>query len=229
MKNHYLKFIERYLNGEMTEAEKNQFEKSLQEDPALKKEYEEHIAIYEALGDKETLELRRSLKKIGEEFDEKKNEKGRRRDLNNFLWIAAMLIISISFISVTYLLVKSPIASHIFGLKIGAHNIENQIYRLEPAYAEAVKYRVRSEGFHLAVPHDSLVVEKNADILFKWNLDIREPITLDVMNKFGKIVFSSKRSLTSPFVFDKNLPNGIYVFRFRTDKATLYTGLFYVV
>lgn len=229
MKTNHLKVIERYLNQEMTGAEKKEFEQRLLDDPALKSEYDEYIAIYEALSDRETLELRRSLKKIGEEYIEKKDSKGKRRNLNNIFWLAALLIISISLISVTYLLVRSPLASHFFGLRIGAHNIENQIYRLEPAYAEAVRYRVRSEGFHLLMPHDSLVVEKNADILFKWNLDIQEPITLDVMNKFGMVVFSSRRSLDSPFKLEKNLPNGIYVFRFRTDKATLYTGLFYVV
>lgn len=229
MKTKYLKIIDKYFNQQMDESEKRDFEALLKENPALKRELEEYKAVYEAIGDNETMELRKELRKIGQEFSAGQHVRRPKGPPQNFLWIAALLIISLSVISITYMLVNSSITSYMVGMRLGSANITNQLYRLEPAYAEFFRYRIRSEEFQLLSPRDSLVVERKKDITFSWDTDIQGPLFVDVMNKTGRVVFTSEALTGASYVLSRNFHPGIYVYRFRTDHNTLYTGLFYVV
>ena len=230
MKTNYFKLIEKYFNQQMDEKERADFEDQLMENDSLRAEYDEYKEIYEAIGDKEIIELRRSLKKIGEKYkgDEDGNH-GSGQIVNGWFWIAALLIISISIISVTYMLVNSSLTKQVLGFNIGSEIIRDRIYRLEPAYAEIIRYRVRSEDFHLESPRDSVVVERRSEIVFSWNTSIKETIFLDVLNKYGKVIFTTGVTGKNRYIFSKKIPQGIFVFRFRTLSDTIYTGLFYVV
>lgn len=229
MKTSNLKLFERYFNRQMDEKERIIFEKRLDNEEPLKSEFEEYKAIYEAIGDKESVELRKQLKRIGISYRENKEKGGAERNLYSFFWIAALLIICLSVVSITYLLVNSSLTSQVVGLKLGAENVQSERYHLEPAYEEMMRYRVRSENFSLESPRDSIVIDRKTSIVFRWHSGIKEPIVLDILNKYGKVIFSSKEGLKSPFTLNKIIPPGIYVFRFRTASETLYSGLFYVV
>ena len=229
MRTNNLKLFERYFNKQMDAREEAAFKQKLNEDKSLKEEFEEYQDIYEAIEDVETLELRKTLKEIGENYKEKKGKGGRERFLDSWIWIAALLIISLSVVSLTYLLVNSSLSSQVIEWKLGGRNLQNHKYRLEPAYAEMIRYRVRSENFKLERPKDSLIIEKGNNIVFRWKTTINEHIVLDIMNRYGTIVFSSRGALNSPFTFTRVIPVGIYIYRFRTASDTLYTGLLYVI
>jgi len=64
--------FEKYYNDEMGPEEKASFEKLLSEDLALSAAFKEYLSIYEALNDRDTLDLRIKLKEIREENARKK-------------------------------------------------------------------------------------------------------------------------------------------------------------
>lgn len=229
MKTKYLKIIERYLNDQMDQEEKQRFEGQLETNDELRREFDEFKAVYEAIGDTDTIELRKDLKEIGGEFKEKGERDDDRRDSSHWIWLAAVLIISLSVVSVTYLLMNSPFSPFLYRVGAGQGRVDQQLYYLDPVNAEIFKYKIRSENFHLEHPRDSVVVERRTDIAFRWTFTGKMPVYLDILNRNGKIVFSTGTPAQSPFLLLKNLSQGIYVYRFRTDSKTLHTGVFYVI
>jgi hypothetical protein len=224
-----LTMFERYFNQEMGEEEKIEFELRLETDSKFKSEYEEYKAIYDAIGDEEVIELRKQLKKLGEKHRDGRLGGRIIGNGNNWFWLAALLIVSLSIISITYLWVSSPMTPQFLGLRNGSRAIQQEIYSLEPAYEELIRYRVRSEDFTLGQPRDSIVVKKKSDIRFEWTYHKDKELYFDVMNKSGIVVFSAGPGIQSPFLMTKNLPRGVFIYRFRTASQTLLTGLFYVV
>jgi hypothetical protein len=229
MKTKFLKTIERYFNGEMDKQEREQFESDLGSNPLLKKEFDECKAVYEAIGDKESLQLRRQLKEIARGFEKGEGRIGIRRVRNEWVWLAALLIISISIISIVYSLVNSPLTSQYLALRDNVRNTSSGTFRLDPVYDDMMRYRLRSSEFILECPRDSLVVEKRSDVLFRWTTSIEGPFILEILNRHGALVFSSADPISSPYTFSKNIPVGIYIVRIRTATQAVCYRLLYVV
>jgi hypothetical protein len=229
MKSQHLKIFERYSNNEMDSREKAEFEERLRNDEVFLKDYEEYKEIYESIGDKEVIELRKQLKKIGGGISKnKKRGPGGGLD-RRWFWLAAVFIVSLSIVSITYLWITSPMNSRFQGFGWLPEKTDSLIYELDPTYKELLRYRVRSDEFNLDQPRDSLVVSRNSSIQFVWRSRISEPVYFDILNKNGKLVFSAGKPIESPFIFKEHLPRGIYVYRFRTPDITIHTGLFYIV
>ena len=91
MKTKYLITIERYFNGQMDPDERDQFESDLKSNPYLKREYEEYKAVYDAIGDNETLELRRQLQEIARGFEKGEGRIGIKKLRNEWMWMAAFI------------------------------------------------------------------------------------------------------------------------------------------
>jgi hypothetical protein len=224
-----LSLFERYFNQEMGEAEKKQFELRLEKDTVFRKEFEEYRSIYDAISDKEVMELRKHLKKLGD-----KHRDGRLGGKitgygKQWFWLAALLIISLSIVSILYFWMSSPLTPQFLGMRLGSKNLQQEIYDLDPAYKEMVRYRVRSEDFQLKEPHDSLVVDKKSEIRFDWSYFMTEQLYFDVLNKSGELVISMGPDLPKPLILKKKFQRGVYVYRFRTASDTIYTGLFFVI
>ena len=88
--------IERYLAGELTEAERHEVERRRAEDPAFHQEIIEYEEAVLALRQKQREELRQRFARRDEILDKKKPEPAR-PDKNRFLWIwvAATLVIAL--------------------------------------------------------------------------------------------------------------------------------------
>jgi hypothetical protein len=213
----------------MNPEEREQFESDLKINPFLKREYEEYKAVYDAIGDKETLELRRQMKEIARGFEKGEGWIGIRKIRNEWVWLAALIIVSLSIIFVVHSLVNSPFTSQYLALRDGARNISNGTFRLDPVYDDMMRYRLRSTEFILECPRDSLVVEKKSDVLFRWTTSIEGPFILEILNRHGALVFSSATPISSPYTFSKNIPVGVYIVRIRTATQAVCYRLLYVV
>ena len=224
MKRKYFELIEQYFNGEMTPDEISAFEKELEKDPELGKAFREYQQILEALKDTETLELRAKLKKI-REGKMKPGSRKRFMDLNNnWIWMAALLTIAVSFTIVLSLMVYN--VRHHDRRTVATGNIKGGI--TPGLNAELMKYGMRTHGMKLVHPADTSSMIVRGDLLFEWTVDSTYNLLLDVMNSDGKIVFKSRRHLTSPYLFTKDLKEGFYIFRFRDNKETFSLSMFYM-
>lgn len=229
MKTKYLKTIERYFNGEMDQAEREAFEAGLRDNILMKREFEEYQAIYEAISDREAIELRKQLKDIAAGFAKGEGRNGGWKISGEWQWLAALFIISISVVAVVYFLVNSPLTGQYLAFRQGARTIDNGTYRLDPVYNDLMRYRVRSADFILECPRDSLVVEKKSDVLFRWTSSVEGPFVLEILDRHGKIIFTSSSPLSNPYVFSKNIPIGVYIVRIRTATQALCYRLLYIV
>ena len=229
MRSEKIKLFEKYFNHEMGEAEKKQFEIQLEEDTVLKKEFEEYKSIYDAIGDKEVLELRRHLKKLGEKHRSGRSGGRIIGNGNHWFWLAAVLIICLSLVGMAYLWLASPLTPQFLGMNRTPETLQQEVYDLDPAYEELIRYRVRSVDFQLFQPHDSLVLDVESEVRFEWNYTSAEELYFDVMNKYGEVVISMGPGLLNPLILKDKFQHGVYVYRFRTDSETIYTGLFFVI
>ncbi|HBF88634.1 MAG TPA: hypothetical protein DDX39_08335 [Bacteroidales bacterium] len=73
--------IESYLDGELSEQEKQEFEQKLKTDKELTNELMLHKAIRSAIGDKEYIDLREKLEKIKHEYHEKAKVKKKKKQI----------------------------------------------------------------------------------------------------------------------------------------------------
>jgi hypothetical protein len=229
MKTKYLKIIERYFNGEMDQQEREKFESDIGSNTLMRREYEEYKAVYEAIGDRESLELRRQLKDIARGFEKGEGRIGTRRVLHEWYWIAALLIISVSIVAVVHSLMNSPVTGQYLAMRETVRTIGNGTFKLDPVYDDMMRYRIRSSDFMLECPRDSMVVEKKSDVLFRWTTSVSGPFVLEIMNRHGEIIFFSDSPLTNPYVFSKNIPVGVYIVRIRTATQAVCYRLLYVV
>ena len=178
----------------------------------------------DALKDADVLSLRLKLKEISEEENE---EGGRKRFLGNgrnWLWLAALLLILVSFGIVTALLVKDIQREK----QLMADYMNDEMYSVSGLNKELMKYGMRSHGQVIQSPSDTCNMIMEGDILFSWTVDSTYNLLLDVINREGKVVFESYRPVQSPYLFENNYPEGIYVFRFRNDKETFSLTMVYL-
>ena len=226
MKTKYLDLFEKFSNGEMTSEEASSFEQQLKDDAEMAAAYQEYGQILEALDDKETLSLMAKLREIREEESKKG---GRHRFLNtgnNWIWLAALLTIVVSFTIIVSMLIYNYTTNR-KNTKLTAAAMEEKARA--NLNAELMKYGMRTHGMTLEEPSDSSSFIVKGDIFFKWTVDSTYNLLMDVLDDEGKIVFKSHRPIESPFVFRKKLKEGIYIFRFRDDKETFNVIALYLI
>jgi hypothetical protein len=224
MNTKYLKQFEKYYNDGMEPAEKALFEQSLTQNQELNADYKEYLSIYEAIADRETLDLRVKLK----ELRSKRNRNNYGTDFimnsKNWLWLAALITIILSFTVIISLLItkadwKDQVASEIKSVEI---NDNNALKR------ELTKFKQRKTNFSLESPKDSIFHNRKDPILFQWTVDSTSFLFLDLIDWEGKIVFSSGEPVVSPYSVKKKLPEGILVFRFRSETESYYLGFLFL-
>lgn len=224
MNTKYLKLLEKFHNGEMEPAEKASFEESLSQNPELNAAYLEYLSIYEAIGDHETLDLRIKLRELRDEKYRNNNGTDFIMRNRNWLWLAALITVIISFTVIVSLLItgtdlKDQSAAGFESLEVYDYNGLNR---------ELMKFEQRKSNFTLESPKDSVFHMRKDPILFKWTVDSTAPLILDLIDWEGKIVFSSGEPVTSPYVVKKKLKDGILAFRFRSDTESYYLGFLFL-
>jgi hypothetical protein len=219
-----LKQFEKYYNGEMDPEEKASFELLLSRDSALKAEFDEYLSIYEAIGDRETLDLRIKLKEIREENSRDKSSSDFFLHGYNWLWMAALLTIIISFTVIISLLISKPgVNTQVVS---GLNNVETQEF--SALERELRKFEQRNMDFSLESPKDKSFLSKKDPLVFKWTVNSTNPLILELIDWEGKIVFSSGKAVDSPYVVRKKFPGGMLVYRFRTTTETYYIGFLFL-
>jgi hypothetical protein len=224
MKTKHFNQFERYFNGEMEPGEKASFEEVLSNDRDLNAEYQEYLGIYEAISDQETLDLRIKLKEIREANARKKKGNDFLSQGYNWLWMAALITIIISFTTIVSLLIKQLEPKEQIAFEV----VTDQNQDPTGLARELIRFEQRNMDFHLESPKDSIFLNRNNPLLFKWNVNSTDPLILELINMQGKIVFSSDKPVESPYVIKKKLPGGVVVYRFRTDKEAYQLGFLYL-
>jgi hypothetical protein len=224
MKTKYLKLLEKYHNGEMEEGEKASFEESLLQDRELNADYLEYLSIYEAIGDEETLDLRIKLRELRDEKYRNNNGSDFMMRNRNWLWLAALITVIISFTVIVSLLITSSAWKD--QSAFGVRSVE--AYDHSGMNRELMKYEQRNANFALESPKDTVFHNRKEPILFKWTVDTTTPLILDLIDWEGKIVFSSGQPVTSPCIVKKKLKEGILAFRFRSDTESYYLGFLFM-
>jgi hypothetical protein len=224
MNTNNIRQFEKYYNDEMEPGEKASFEKLLSEDLALSAAFKEYLSIYEALSDRDTLDLRIKLKEIREENARKKYGNDFFSHGYNWLWMAALLTIIISFtVIVSLLIAKAEMNTQVV---TGLENIETEKY--SALDRELIKFEKRNMDFKLKSPDDELFISRKDPMIFEWTVNSTDPLILELLDWEGKIVFSSKKPVESPYTVKKKLPGGITVYRFRTDKESYCIGFLFL-
>jgi hypothetical protein len=220
MNTKYLKIFEKYHNGEMEPSEKASFEESLTRDPELNASYQEYLSIYEAIGDQDTLDLRNKLRELRNEKNRNDNGANFINRNRNWIWLAALITVIISFTVVISLLITK--ADWKEQSAAGLNSIE--VYDYNGLNRELMKFKERKTNFALESPKDSVLHDRREPILFKWTVDTTSPLILDLIDWEGKIVFSSSQPVTSPYLVKKKFKEGVLAYRFRSDTESYYLG-----
>jgi hypothetical protein len=224
MNTKYLKLLETYYNGEMDPAEKATFEESLSRNPDLNAAYLEYLSIYEAIGDQETLDIRNKLRELRDERYRNNNGTDFMMRNRNWLWLAALITVIISFTVIVSLLItktdwKAQSAAGFESMEVYEHNGLNR---------ELIKFEQRKTNFALESPKDTVFHNLKDPILFEWTVDTTTPLILDLIDWEGKIVFSSGQAVSSPYIVSKKLDEGIVAFRFRSETESYYLGFLFL-
>lgn len=224
MNTKYLKVLEKFFNDELNDAEKAEFEKSLTIDPGLNAAYREYLQILEALRDKESLDLRQKLNEIREESI--RSGRGQRflEQGNNWIWLAALLIVVICITFVASQLIETRRLKAEYS-SIAKTEVITGFSELDK---ELVKFGMRNENFVLELPVDLPILNNHTQLCFEWREDSSSLLILDIINGSGKIIFSTKKGVTSPYCIRKKIPGGFYVFRFRNQTQAFYQGVIYL-
>lgn len=226
----YLRRIERYLNGGMEFEERSAFEAELQKNTDLKKAFDEHLEVYDALQDRDAIDLRLQLKDIHREY--MSGKKGRIYPLRNknLIWLAAIVVISLGIISLVIFYSLQGSVNRNIKLSVNREQmIATKLYQLPHIYDEMLKYRFRSEELNLKTPEDSAIFMRRQDMVFTWELHSSFPVYLDIINRNGDLVYESLKPVTSPHIVYKNLSRGVYIYRFHSSSIALTYGIFYVI
>jgi hypothetical protein len=224
MNTKYLEQFERYYHDEMEPDERVAFEQSLANDPDLKTAYQEYLDIYEAIADKETLDLRIKLKEIREENAKKNKGIDFLSQGYNWLWMAALITIIISFTTIVTLLIRRIEAREKYAFELSAP-VNQDMSNLD---RELTRFSQRQIEFNLDSPKDSVFLNRKNPILFKWYVNSTEPLILELIDWQGRIVFSSGGPVESPYLVKKKLPGGIIAYRFRTETEAFRLGFLYL-
>lgn len=225
MNTKYLKQFEKYYNGEMMPEEKTSFEQLLLQNPEMNSSYKEYLSIYEAIKDHDTLDIRIKLKEIREELAREKKKPDFFSNGYNWLWLAALLTIIISFSVITSRLIaridrqEDEVASGLFNV---------DIHKYSALDGELMKFAQRNMDLKLESPKDSLFFNRKDPLIFKWTVDSTEPLIIELINWEGKIEYSSEYPVFSPYMVKMKLPGGIFVYRLRTAKEAWYIGFLFL-
>ncbi len=96
--------IEAYIDGDLTGAELEMFQKALTSDPELQREVEKHAEIKSALQDKEVIDFRKKLVKINEALQEEQKSTPKIKPFYTVYWkLAASIVILIGVSTFLYL------------------------------------------------------------------------------------------------------------------------------
>lgn len=105
--------IENYLDGELSEQERQQFEQDLKTDKELAKELELHKIIREVVSDKEMADLREKLDIIRKEYHEKEEIKRKRKKIAVY---SSGFLITILLITTLFLCNRSYTNDEVFNM-----------------------------------------------------------------------------------------------------------------
>lgn len=225
MKTKYLKLFERYHNGEMEEPEKEKFQSQLQIDLEMANDFREYLSIYEALKDRETLELRSKLNEIKDEFRQSRKKDRFMNDKTNWLLVAALfiLIAGITLITSFFVLTLKEQKKYVASVEAGFFK---EYVALD---AELSRFDQRNVGFTLLEPESPFSLDRNKPLKLSWTVNSDDPLILELINWDGKIIFSSKGNVKSPYVIKRPLPAGIFIYRFRTSTQAYGLGFLFLL
>ena len=224
MNTKHLKQFEKYNNGEMEPEEKAAFEKSLLQNMELNSSFKEYLSILEAIRDRDALELRIKLKEIREENSRNIMGSDFFRHSYNWLWMAALLTIMISFTVIVSLLITNMGSDN----QVASDFNSVEIHEYSALDRELMKFEQRNMDFKLESPKDAIFFSKKDPLEFKWTVDPAFPLILELIDWEGKIVFSSGKYAVSPYLVKNDLPGGILVYRFRTETEACYIGFLFL-
>jgi hypothetical protein len=224
MNTKYLKKFEKYYNDEMEPEERATFEQSLEADPDLKSAYREYLDIYDAIADKETLDLMIKLKEIRKDNAKKNRGANFLSQGYNWLWMAALITIIISLTTIVSLMIRRLEAKEKYAYELSAP-VNQDMSNLD---RELTRFNQRQIEFNLESPKDSVFLNRKNPVLFKWNVNSTEPLILELIDWQGRFVFSSGGPVESPYLVKKKLPGGIIAYRFRTETEAFRLGFLYL-
>jgi hypothetical protein len=224
MNAHDFNLFEKYYNGEMTPEEKSGFEKSLAADPILNASFKEYVSIYDALKDKDSLDLRTKLKEIREEEEQRRKTTDFFGYGYNWLWMAALITIIISITVITSLLITwRPKAD-----QVAFANLHIEAPKPSNLERELSRFAQRNSDFKILLPKEAVIQRDKAPITFSWTISLEDPLIFELIDWDGNIVFSSVGPVTSPYTISGHLPGGAMVFRFRTTTEAYSIGFLYL-
>jgi hypothetical protein len=224
MNTKYIKQFEKYLDGEMDPEEKAMFEESLLNNAEKHSSFMEYQSIYEALGDQDTIDLRIKLKEIREENAKKRNSADFLGHGYNWLWLAALITVIISFTVITSLLIAKVKSDEQLAFELNPMEIE----KYSALDRELLRFEQRNIDFKLESPGNSIFINRKDPLVFKWTVDSTNPLIFEVIDREGKIIFSSKKPVKSPYLIDEKLPVGMLVYRFRTAIESYHIGFMFL-
>ncbi|MBP6870887.1 MAG: hypothetical protein KBC43_02665 [Bacteroidales bacterium] len=225
MKTKYLKLFERYYNGEMEEPEKEMFQSQLQNDHEMADAYREYLSIYEALKDKETLEFRTKLNEIRDEFRHNRKKDRFMNDKTNWLLVAALfiLIAGITVITSFFVLTLKEQKKYVA-------SVEAEFFKEYVALdAELMRFDQRNVDFKLLEPASPFSIDRNKPLQLSWTANSDDPLIMELINWDGRIIYSSRGTVKSPYVIKGPLPAGIFVYRFRTSTQAYGLGFLFLL
>lgn len=225
MKTKHLKIFEKYYNGQMTPDEKADFDKTLASDPGLNASFREYLSIYEALHDKDTLDLRKKLKEIREENSIFRNSPDFFSQGYNWLWMAALLTIIVSFTVIVSMLISNIEKDRQQAAQILPLVSPNSFSQLD---RELMRFEQRYSDFALEFPADPIIYREKGPIIFQWTISLADKLIVDMIDWNGTIVYTSGKAVASPYAIKKTLPEGLFVFRFRNETNTYYLGFLFI-
>jgi hypothetical protein len=220
MKTKNLKLFEKYYNGQMSHEEKVDFDTLLSSDPELSAEFKEYLSIYDAISDQDTLDLRIKLREIREENSKDRSTLDFFSFGYNWLWVAAILAIIVSFTTIISLLIsdlemdKQIIAESMVVTSAPVSQLDRELSRFEQRHSD----------FKLVSPLDPIIYRNVTPLEFRWTISAVDKLMIELIDKNGTIVYSSGRPVASPYKVRSKLPSGILLFRFRTENEAYHLG-----
>ena len=224
MKTKYFDLIESFLNDQMSDAGVRKFKKSLVTDPELAIEYGRHMEIYKAIQDSEAIKLREQLVRIGRKYkNDQDTKKSVVKDRKMIYRIAALILILISLTVIVYRITNTSQLQD-YALETG----DEDIYTMTGECRELMTVVARQENFTLIQPPDSAIYLKGQTVPFLWRSGLGRPISLDILNRQGKLVVSFSKFQDCQYEYLAMGNKGVYMFRFRDGEEVIKMGVFYI-
>ncbi len=224
MKTQYLKMLERYFNQEMEPGEKIEFERMMENDAELRSAFREYQLILESLGDHDMLDFRAKLREIRDENYRKRIGGFFLNQNFNWMWLAALLVVIICLTVVATMLIYRME----FAAPSLAVNAEHQLPDASLLEMELNRFTPRNLNFTLESPKDSSIIDYPGYLLFSWKVDSVSALNFELIGSDGTIVFDSRSPVRSPYLFEGVVDEGLYVFRFRHGRFSIFHGLIYL-